>query len=147
MVISAYFAYVATKRQLLSNCCTYTKASTLVHVSGLIARLMQCHVSFLVMWRRESEMRKEYRCFTRQPPHKLNFRTMRQLDHHRTSFCCHATYNIPFLFTQIKKLKSFYGTIYLSNKSSQNYVSCMRLPIRRHIKSRNWQRPYLFPFV
>ena len=71
-------------------------ASTLLYVSSLIARLMQCHVGFLVVWRKESEVRERDRCFARQPSHKLNFRTTRQLNYHYTSFSCHATYNIPF---------------------------------------------------
>ena len=76
--------------------CWFLRASTLLHVSGLITRLMQCHVRFLVMWRRESKVRERGRCFARQPPHKLNFRTTRQLNHYCTRFSCHATYNIPF---------------------------------------------------
>jgi len=73
------------------------RASTLLHVSGFIARLIQCHVRFLVMWRRESDVREWACCFARQPPHKLNFRTMKQLDHNcisclinRLKITCHA---------------------------------------------------------
>ena len=104
------------------------------------SHLIQCHIVFLVMWRRESEVRERGRCFARQPPHKLNFRTMKQLDHNCISFSCHAIYNIPFLFTQIKELKSFYEIIYkiiyciscLISRLKIN-VSCMRLSIRRYL--------------
>jgi len=67
-------------------------------------------------------------CFARQPPHKLNFRIMIQLDHHCTSFSCHATYNVPFLFIQIKELKSFYETTYKTT------INCLisRLKITCH---------------
>jgi hypothetical protein len=32
------------------------RASTLVHVSSPISRPMQCHIGFLMMWRREKEV-------------------------------------------------------------------------------------------
>ena len=59
---------------------------TLLHVNDLIVRLMQCHIEFLMLWRRESKVREKCRCFARQSPHKLNFRTMRQLDHHSSLY-------------------------------------------------------------
>ena len=110
------------------NFLSWLRASTLLHVSSLIARLMQCHVGFLVMWKREREVRERGCCFARQPPHKLNFRIMIQLDHHCTSFSCHATYNVPFLFIQIKELKSFYETTYKTT------INCLisRLKITCH---------------
>jgi hypothetical protein len=72
------------------------RASTLLHVSGIIGCLMQMHVIFLMMWRREGEERERGGCFAKQPSHRLKLRTMRPLIHHCMSCCCHATHNISF---------------------------------------------------
>ena len=64
--------------KMLREKCKCMRAGTLLHVSGLKSRLMQCHVEFLVMWR-ESEVRERGGCLTKQPSHRLNFRSMRLL--------------------------------------------------------------------
>jgi hypothetical protein len=45
------------------------RASTLVHITNLISRLMQCHIGVLMMWRRESKEREIGHCLAKQPPH------------------------------------------------------------------------------
>ena len=90
------------------------RASILLHVSGLIGRLMQLrkvHVGFLIRWRRVREEREQNCCFAIQPPHKLKFRTTRPLSHYSTS-CCYATHNISFFYTQIMELCVYYETAY-----------------------------------
>jgi hypothetical protein len=91
------------------------RASTLLHVSCLIGRPMQCHTRFLMMWMRESEERERGRCFAKQPPHERNNHLMRQLHNHCMSCCCHATHNIPFLYAQIKGF--YYSTRRLKDNS------------------------------
>jgi hypothetical protein len=89
----------------------FLRASTLLQVSCPIGRPMQCHIRFLMMWRRESEERERGRCFTKQPPHERNSHLMRQLHNHCLSCCCHAIHNIPFLYAQIKGF--YYSTRWL----------------------------------
>jgi hypothetical protein len=55
------------------------RASTLVHISSPIGRLMQCHIGFLMMWRRESTERERGRCLAKQPPHEQNNYLMREI--------------------------------------------------------------------
>ena len=55
------------------------RAYILLHVDGLIDRLMQCHVRFLVMYRRESEVREIGGWLAKQPSHRLKFRSIRLL--------------------------------------------------------------------
>jgi hypothetical protein len=53
----------------------YIRASTLLHISCPIGRLMLCHIRFLVMWKRESKERKRLlprettASWAKQPPH------------------------------------------------------------------------------
>ena len=54
----------------------HLRAGILVNISGLIGRLMQCHIRFLVTWRRESEVRERGGCFAKQPSHRLKFRSI-----------------------------------------------------------------------
>ena len=65
-----------TTRELQLN---FIRAGTLLHVSGIISHLMQCHIRFLVMWRRESKVRERGGCLAKQPSHRLKFRSMRLL--------------------------------------------------------------------
>jgi hypothetical protein len=67
------------------------RASTLVHVSSPVGRPMQCHIRFLMMWKRESKERERGCCLAKQPPHERSNRLMRQLHNHCMSSCCHAT--------------------------------------------------------
>jgi hypothetical protein len=95
----------------------FLRASKLVHVSSPIARLMQCCIWFLMMWRRESKERERDRCLAKQPPHERNNYLMRQLHNHCMSYRCHATHNIPCLYAQIKELyKSYKSTRQLTRQ-------------------------------
>ena len=62
------------RRQQLS-----IRAGILLHVSSLIGRPVQCHVEFLVMWRKESQMREKGGCLAKQPSYRLKFRSTRLL--------------------------------------------------------------------
>lgn len=55
------------------NYCLYApmRASALVYLSSLICGLMRCHIEFLIIWRREREVREKDSCFAKQPPLKL----------------------------------------------------------------------------
>ena len=50
----------------------------LSHVMLYIETFLLGHIEFLVMWR-ESEVRERGGCLTKQPYHRLNFRSMRLL--------------------------------------------------------------------
>jgi hypothetical protein len=69
-------------------------ASTLVHVSSPKGHLMQCHIGFLMMWRREQGERKM--SLPRETTTSWTKQLMRQLHNYCMSFCCHETHNIPF---------------------------------------------------
>jgi hypothetical protein len=86
----------------------YTYLGKLLHANGPISFLMQYHVRFLMMLRRESEERERGRCSTKQPPHEWNNHSTKKLHNHCMSCCFHATHNIPVLHTQIKKF--YYST-------------------------------------
>ena len=53
------------------NQCTCPK----LHFSGLVARLMQCHAEFADVEKKREERERD-RCYIKQPPHELKFRTM-----------------------------------------------------------------------
>jgi hypothetical protein len=63
---------------------------------------------------------------------------MGQLHNHCMSCCCHATYNIPFLYAQIKELHSSTRRLtrqslyMLFVESTQDYSQCMGRPIWWH---------------
>jgi hypothetical protein len=100
------------------------RANTLVHVSSPIGRPMQCHIGFLMMWRRERKERERGCCLAKQPPHERNNYLMRQLHNHCMSCCCHATHNIPFY---VHKLRNYIdlpdNSLYrLSVELTEDYV-------------------------
>ena len=80
-------------------------AGTLLHVSGLVRRLVQCHIGFLLMWRKKRIEREQGGC-----SHKLKFRIMRQLFYHYMSCCCHATHNFTFIISINYGIVSYYET-------------------------------------
>jgi hypothetical protein len=112
------------------------RASTLLHVSGIIGCLMQMHVIFLMMWRREGEERERGGCFAKQPPHRLKIRTIKLLTNYCMS-CRRTTQNIPIFHS------TTYGICYYYNKKMTTYCRgrpfnrlnmicyCMRSSIRR----------------
>jgi hypothetical protein len=55
------------------------RAGTLLHVSSLISCPVQCHIEFLVMLRKESQMREKCGCLAKQLSYRLKFRSMRLL--------------------------------------------------------------------
>ena len=104
----------------------------MLHVSGIILHLMQCHVGSLLMWKKERGKRKRDRCFTKQSPHELKFRTMRQLILH------YCTSDIPLLhiLRTLELLRDNLkdNSLYLLHlKSSHNYVALHEtLSMRQH---------------
>ena len=70
-------------------------AGTLLYISSLIGRLMQYHIEFLVMWRRESEVREKCGCFAKQPSHRLKFRSIRLL--YKLLLPCNSKYFFYFI--------------------------------------------------
>ena len=77
---------------VVSEATPLLRASTLLHVSGLIGCLMQTHVGFLMMWTREGGRTR----WLLREAYRLKLRTTRSFTHHCRSSCCHATHNIPF---------------------------------------------------
>jgi hypothetical protein len=109
------------------------RASTLVHVSSPIGRPMQCHIGFLMMWKRESKEREKSRCLAKQPPHERNNYLMRQLHNHCMSCCCHATHNIPFYEHKLRNYIDLATTTHtmVVQLSHEIVVSLMRWLFRK----------------
>ena len=104
--VSFTFFYHIYLTVVETNEYNFKGASTLLHISSLIDRLMQVHVGFFIRWRRKGEDSELDGCFAKQPPHRSKFRTMRQFSQNYMS-CCHTTHNIFFFFAQITEYYIF----------------------------------------
>jgi hypothetical protein len=96
--------------------CCYLRTSKLLYASGVIGYLMQIHVEFFMIWRREGKERELGGCFAKQPPHRLKLRTTRPFTHHCTSCYCHTTHNIPFF------IPKFRDRVLLRNSKNDNLL-------------------------
>jgi hypothetical protein len=62
-----FFSHNKSAEVALRSVNEHIRASTLLHISNPIGRPMQCHIRFLMTWRRESKERERGRCLAKQP--------------------------------------------------------------------------------
>jgi hypothetical protein len=114
------------------------RAGTLLHISSLVRCLMQCHVVFLLMWRKERGERENGRCFAKQPPHKLKIRNMRQPFYELLLTC-----NLELYFYYMHKLTSY--DLLRDNLENDHCICCLlsRLKITWHYMTRPMHLPWV----